>query len=60
MWGSDHGGEMQAVGSVVIANDASGSLAMRRKQPGESFANMLARLDQAIECTLKNDEMNRR
>jgi hypothetical protein len=50
-------GEMKPVGSVAIANDESGTLAMLRKHPGESFANLLARLDQAIEYALENDEI---
>ena len=50
-------GELQPVGSVAIANDESGTLAMLRKHPGESFANLLARLDQAIEYALENDEI---
>jgi hypothetical protein len=50
-------GDMKPVGSVAIANNESGTLAMLRKHPGESFANLLGRLDQAIEYALEHDEI---
>ena len=57
-------GDMKPVGSVAIANNESGTLAMLRKHPGESVANVLGRLDQAIEYALENgeiiDEINQR
>jgi hypothetical protein len=50
-------GQMSPVGSVAIANDESGTLAMLRKHPGESFANLLGRLDRAIEHAREYDEI---
>jgi len=41
-------GEMYPVGCVAVANDGHNSLAMLRRRDGETLAQLLARLDQAI------------
>lgn len=41
-------GQMDPVGCVAIANDGSNTLAMLVRNDGETLAQLLARLDQAI------------
>ena len=55
-------GMLDPVGCVAIATDGDNSLAMLKRRPGEALAQLLKRLDQAIErawtveiCT---DEIN--
>lgn len=49
-------GQMYPVGCVAVANDQHNALAMLKRQPGESFAELLQRLDQAIERAIVYEE----
>lgn len=49
-------GQMRPVGCVAVANDESNTLAMLKRRPGESFTELLERLDAAIERALEYGE----
>ncbi|WP_398309228.1 hypothetical protein [Zoogloea sp.] len=55
-------GILHPVGGVAIAADADNALAMLKRRPGESLADLLLRLDAAIACALQEgnfiDEIN--
>jgi hypothetical protein len=48
-------GQMYPVGCVAIANDGHNTLAMLVRRDGETLAQLLARLDQAIAKALDED-----
>jgi len=48
-------GEMYPVGCVAVANDGHNCLAMLRRRDGETLAQLLTRLDQAIAKALDED-----
>lgn len=48
-------GEMHPVGCVAVANDGHNCLAMLRRRKGETLAQLLTRLDQAIAKALDED-----
>jgi hypothetical protein len=48
-------GVLDPVGCVAVATDGHNSLAMLIRRPGETFAQLLARLDQAIDKALTED-----
>lgn len=48
-------GEMYPVGCVAVAADGHNSLAMLRRRDGETLAQLLIRLDQAIGKALEQD-----
>jgi hypothetical protein len=48
-------GVLNPVGCVAVATDGHGSLAMLLRRPGETLAQLLARLDQAINKALTDD-----
>jgi hypothetical protein len=48
-------GQMYPVGCVAIANDGHNTLAMLVRRNGETLAQILARLDQAIAKALDED-----
>jgi len=48
-------GEMYPVGCVAVANDGHNCLAMLRRREGETLAQLLTRLDQAIAKALDED-----
>jgi hypothetical protein len=48
-------GQMEPVGCVAIANDGSNTLAMLVRNDGETLAQLLARLDQAIARAIEDD-----
>ena len=43
-------GHLPLVGHVAVASDADHTLVMLRRRPGESFTEVLLRLDAAIEA----------
>ena len=49
-------GHLNPVGVVAIANDEHNALAMLRRRPGESLAELLRRLDAAIDLALEEGE----
>jgi len=55
-------GVLDPVGCVAVATDGHNSLAMLIRRPGETFAQLLARLDQAIDKApteeIYTDEIN--
>jgi hypothetical protein len=48
-------GVLHPVGCVAVATDGHNSLAMLVRRPGEILAQLLARLDQAINKALTED-----
>ncbi len=48
-------GVLHPVGCVAVATDGHNSLAMLVRRPGEILAQLLARLDQAIDKALTED-----
>jgi len=48
-------GVLHPVGCVAVAADGHNSLAMLVRRPGETLAQLLARLDQAIDKELTED-----
>jgi hypothetical protein len=48
-------GEMYPIGCVAVANDGHNSLAMLRRREGETLAQLLTRLDQAIAKAFDED-----
>jgi hypothetical protein len=48
-------GVLDPVGCVAVATDGHNSLAMLVRRPGETFAQLLARLDQSIDKALTED-----
>jgi hypothetical protein len=46
---------LDPVGCVAVATDGHNSLAMLVRRPGEILAQLLARLDQAIDKALTED-----
>ncbi len=48
-------GQMDPVGCVAIANDGHNTLAMLVRNDGETLAQLLARLDQAIAKAIDDD-----
>lgn len=48
-------GEMDPVGGVAIANDGHNTLAMLARRDGETLAQLLTRLDQALAKALDED-----
>jgi len=48
-------GVIVPVGCVAIANDGHNSLAMLKRRPSESLANLMLRLDAAIELATEHD-----
>jgi hypothetical protein len=48
-------GQMDPVGCVAIANDGHNCLAMLVRNDGETLAQLLARLDQAIAKAIDED-----
>ncbi|GEM_PF-1128593 len=48
-------GLLDPVGCVAVATDEDNSLAMLLRRPGETLAQLLARLDQAIDKALTED-----
>jgi hypothetical protein len=48
-------GVLDPVGCVAVATDGHNSLAMLIRRPGETFAQLLTRLDQAIDKALTED-----
>ena len=55
-------GMLNPVGCVAVATDGHNSLAMLKRRPGETLAQLLTRLDQAIERAwteeIYTDEIN--
>ncbi len=55
-------GMLNPVGGVAVATDGHNSLAMLKRRPGETLAQLLIRLDQAIERAwadeIYTDEIN--
>jgi hypothetical protein len=55
-------GLLHPVGCVAVATDGHNSLAMLKRRPGETLAQLLTRLDQAIERAwteeIYTDEIN--
>ena len=55
-------GMLNPVGCVAVASDGHNSLAMLKRRPGETLAQLLTRLDQAIERAwteeIYTDEIN--
>jgi len=55
-------GVIAPVGCVAIANDGHNALAMLKRRPAESLADLLLRLDSAIEMAIEHghftDEIN--
>ena len=55
-------GVLRPVGCVAVATDGHNSLAMLKRRPGETFGELLTRLDQAIERAwteeIYTDEIN--
>ncbi len=50
-------GYHQPVGCIAVANDESNTLAMLKRRPKESLADLLNRLDLAIECAIETDNV---
>jgi hypothetical protein len=48
-------GVLDPVGCVAVATDGHSSLAMLMRRPGETFAQLLTRLDQAIDKAFTED-----
>jgi hypothetical protein len=55
-------GVLNPLGCVAVATDGHNSLAMLKRRPGETLAQLLSRLDQAIERAwteeIYTDEIN--
>ena len=49
-------GHLAPVGCIAVANDESGTLAMLKRRPGETFTALLQRLDHAIERAVEYEE----
>lgn len=48
-------GQMYPIGGVAVATDGHNSLAMLRQRPGESFMEILQRLDEAVKKAVETD-----
>lgn len=49
-------GYLHPVGQVAVASDPHNALAMLRRRPEETLADILLRLDAAVETALEHDE----
>jgi hypothetical protein len=49
-------GVIRPVGCVAIANDGHNALAMLKRRPGENLADLLLRLDSAIELAIEHEK----
>jgi predicted HicB family RNase H-like nuclease len=50
-------GYHQPIGCIAVANDESNTLAMLKRRPKESLADLLNRLDLAIEYAIETDNV---
>jgi hypothetical protein len=55
MWSDRHLGYMEPVGAVAIAAEGRQTLAVLRRRKGETFKQLLARLDLAIASATIDD-----